>query len=463
MSDIGIMGLGTMGTALAENAASKGIAVSVWNRTTEKAEQFAQKHPDWKIHAARDFEDFLESLEKPRRIIVMLPAGDATNEAMTRLKNALDEGDSVLDGANAFFKDTESFQADFMERGIHYLGTGISGGEEGARKGPSMMPGGTHYAWELWKPFLEAISARDFSGGPCVAYMGRGGAGHYVKMVHNGIEYAEMEVLAETFDLLHRGRGDSYVQVAEIFKRYAQGPLASFLVDTSVQVLEKHEDGKPLLDLILDQAGQKGTGKWTSEECLRLGVPAPSLASAVFMRGLSENPAKRARRATSLPTNVSAVELEPSFHTDLEKAQLFCRLIHLEQGFQLLHEANAVYEFNLNFSEIARIWQGGCIIRSQLLREVKNTFDQGKTSLYDDPSPELLSIMTEGERALRTVIQAGTAMGIPVLGFASALAHYETARSLRLPAHFIQGLRDAFGAHGYERIDQSGHFHSTWQ
>ncbi len=449
-TQLGIMGLGTMGAALAENFASKGVSVSLWNRTPEKAVQFVQAHADWPLYASQDFEDFIESLEKPRRVLVMLPAGDATTEAMTRLKAALEDDDSILDGANAFFKDTEHFQSDFMSVGIHYLGTGVSGGEEGARRGPSIMPGGTTYAWELWKPLLEKISARDFHGGPCVAHMGRGGAGHYVKMVHNGIEYAEMEVLAETFDLLHRGRGDSYESLAQIFKNYSEGPLGSFLMDISVEVLEKMEDGQPLLDLILDKAGQKGTGKWTTEECLNLGVAAPSFASAVFMRGLSEHPELRRKRARALPVG----EVPEDFPKILAEALMLTRLIHFEQGFELLRKADEVYEFGLDFASIARVWQGGCIIRSKTLADIESHFVNGGVSLYDGPLPD--------DSALRTVIQLGTALGIPVLGFASALTHFEAAHTARLPAHFIQGLRDNFGSHGYERVDQEGNFHSHW-
>ena len=451
---LGIMGLGTMGSALAENFASKGVSVSLWNRSSEKATQFVRAHVDWPLYASQDFEDFIESLEKPRRVLVMLPAGEATTEAMARLKAALEDGDSIFDGANAFFKDTEQFQSDFMSAGIHYVGAGVSGGEEGARRGPSIMPGGTTYSWELWKPLLEKISARDFHGQPCVAHMGRGGAGHYVKMVHNGIEYAEMEVLAETFDLLHRGRGDSYESLAQIFKNYSEGPLASFLMDISVEVLEKIEEGQPLLELILDQAGQKGTGKWTTEECLNLGVAAPSFASAVFMRGLSENPTLRQQRAKASPVGKVNQEVPEDFSKILAEALMLTRLVHFEQGFELLRKADETYEFGLDFASISRVWQGGCIIRSKVLADIEAHFVNGGVSLYDGPLPD--------DSALRTVVQVGTALGIPVLGFASALTHFEAARTARLPAHFIQGLRDNFGSHGYERIDQPGHFHSNW-
>lgn len=459
---IGLIGLGTMGKALARNIASKGFKVSVWNRTTEKTTNFILNYGSEFLTASENFESFVEGLERPRKIILMLPDGKPTEEILSKLIPALEEGDCVMDGANALFRMTEIHQKQLLEKGVHFLGTGVSGGEEGALHGPSLMPGGSHEAWQAFEPVLQAIAAEDLNGKACVAYMGGGGAGHYVKMVHNGIEYAEMQALAEAYDMLRNIYQLSAGEIAQIFTQWKEGPLESFLIDIAVEVLKKQEEGKPLLDLIVDKAGQKGTGTWTSQEALSLGVPTPSLTGSVFARSLSADKEIRARLAPQLQTPKTAPALTLSeFTAHLGKALTVARLSHFTQGFALLQAAESEHQYGLPFAEIARVWQGGCIIRCILLKDIQEYFLRNETHLYDAPFAH--ELILENLTSLRTVVTAALTQGVPLFALSNTLAHLDAYRRAQLPANFIQGLRDRFGAHGFERFDKEGIFHSDWK
>lgn len=462
-STIGLIGLGTMGKALARNIASKGFKVSVWNRTSEKTTEFILKYGNEFLTAAENFEAFVEGLEQPRKIILMLPDGAPTEEILRRLLPALDEGDCVMDGANALFRLTELHQKQLLEKGVHFLGTGVSGGEEGALHGPSLMPGGSHDAWQSFEPILMAIAAEDFNGKACAAYMGGGGAGHYVKMVHNGIEYAEMQALAEAYDMFRNIYQLKNAEIAQIFTQWKEGPLESFLIDIAVEVLKKEEEGKSLLDLIVDKAGQKGTGTWTSQEALALGVPTPSLTASVFARSLSADKETRTRLAPLLKTPKTAPALTlTDFAAHLEKALTLSRLAHFTQGFALLHAAEVEHHYGFPFSEVARVWQGGCIIRCALLKDIHEQFAKQQTALlYEAPFAQ--ELILENLQNLRSVVATATTQAIPLFALSGSLSHIDAYRRGELPANFIQGLRDRFGAHGFERRDQSGTFHSDWK
>lgn len=460
-SQLGLIGLGTMGSALARNIASRGFKVSLWNRTHEKVIDFVQRYGDESYYMAENFEDFIESIDRPRRLIVMVPAGEATEEILNQLKNTLREGDCILDGGNAFHKDTENRVRQFLDQGLYFLGTGISGGEEGALKGPSLMAGGSREAWEEFEPILTAISAEDFNGKACVAYLGKGGAGHFVKMVHNGIEYAEMQMLAEAYDLLKLYRLKN-AEIAEIFREWDEGKLSSFLTEISIDVLQKEEEGgKPLLDLILDKASQKGTGAWTSQEALTLGVAVPSLTASVFARGISETKEKRQELHHFYPPleeAPNAVLSETVSH--LTKALLATRVVNFEQGYTLLKKASQHYGWELPLQEIFRLWQGGCIIRCSLLKDFHAALNLPLESLYF--APFVQSILKDSYGAWKQIVTQGVQTGRALFALSAALQHFEAHRTKILPAHFIQALRDRFGAHGYERTDKEGFFHTQW-
>lgn len=455
-TQLGLIGLGTMGQGLARNIASHGYTLSLWNRTQEKITEFTQEFGTENFYAPKDFEDFIQSIERPRRIIIMVPAQGPTRAIIDQLTPLLEKDDIILDGGNAHFRDTVSYQKELEAKGIHFLGTGISGGEEGALKGPSIMPGGSEHAWNSFKEILQSIAAEDFNGKACVAHMGSGAAGHYVKMVHNGIEYAEMQALAETYDILHTLYKLPHDEIADIFENWNRGTLDSFLTEISVDVLRAKEEGKELLDLILDRSAQKGTGRWTSEEALALGIPTPSITGAVFSRALSSQLEARKELAKTQPRQEKPPKLTVSQITKhLEAALLAARILNFEQGFQLLRAADQEYQFNLNFTEITRIWQGGCVIRCELLKNISAVFSEGQKSLI---TKELL----EPVKSLRLITQAMAQHALPSSAFAGCLNYYDAMTRERLPANFIQGLRDRFGSHTYERVDKPGKFHTNW-
>jgi 6-phosphogluconate dehydrogenase len=409
-------------------------------------------------------DEFLAALERPRRIMMMVPAGKPGEGAIASLKDKLVAGDLLIDGGNSFFLDTERRSKELEALGIVYIGTGVSGGEQGALWGPSLMPGGQPKAWELVKPVFEAIAAK-VNGEPCVAYMGPRGAGHYVKMVHNGIEYGDMQLIAETYDLLHRGLGLENDRLHEVFSEWNHGVLESYLIEITAAIFTKldPDTGRPLLDLILDEAQQKGTGKWTSQNALDLGAPIPTINAAVESRILSAYKDERIAASQVLTGPASKIAADPATVIQWMGDALYAaKMCSYAQGFGLLRLARQEYGYDLNYGEIARIWRGGCIIRARFLDEIRQAFarDADLSNLIVDP--EFARAMNSRQAALREVVALAAESGIPTLAFGSALAYYDAYRSARLPANLTQAQRDYFGAHTYRRTDREGIFHTEW-
>jgi 6-phosphogluconate dehydrogenase len=464
-SDIGLVGLAVMGENLALNMESKGFTVSVFNRTISKVDNLiAGRAKGKKIVGTHSVEEFVNSIEKPRKIILMVKAGPAVDEVISEIVPYLSKGDILIDGGNTFFKDTERRAKEVAEKGLLYIGTGISGGEEGALKGPSIMPGGHKEAYEEIAPIFKKIAAQ-VGNEPCCEYMGPGGAGHYVKMVHNGIEYSIMQTIVETYDLMRDSLKLSAKEQAELFSKWNEGVLGSYLIEITGEVLKKidEETNKSLVDLILDEASHKGTGKWTSQNAMDLGVPIPSIDTAVEARFISSYKSERVKASKILkgPT-VKFDEDRDKFIEEIHNALLASEIISYAQGLALLTGASKEYGFGLNLANIARIWRGGCIIRSKLLGKITEAYEKNPNLpnlLVDDYFGGLLNKI---EGSLRKVVQTAIKFGIPCLVTSSSLAYYDSYRKERLPANLIQGLRDYFGAHTYKRIDKEGVFHTKW-
>jgi len=463
--DIGLVGLGTMGRNLVLNMADHGFAVAVYNRTTEKTREFMDQEVGGReIRAGYTLAEFVGHLKPPRAIIILVAAGPPVDAVIEELLPFLAPGDLLIDGGNSFFKDTERRGRNLKEKGLLFLGLGISGGEEGARYGPSLMPGGPPEAYERVRPILEAAAAQ-VRGEPCVAYLGGGAAGHYVKMVHNGIEYAVMELLAESYDLLRRGLGFSLGEIAGIFEEWNRGELASYLVEITVPILRRVDEktGRPLLDLILDQARQKGTGKWTSQEAMDLQVPTPCIDSAVMMRDLSGLKAEREAAARVLQ------EPSPVFQGDrqvlvgqLRHALYAGMVLAFAQGLALLRQGSQVHDYQLALEAVARIWRGGCIIRAALLEDIRHAYQANPKLPHLLLGPHLGREVIYRIPDLRAVVRTAVYLGIPGAGLMASLAYYDAYRRARLPANLIQAQRDYFGAHTYERTDSPGTFHTSW-
>ena len=469
LAQIGVVGLAVMGSNLARNFASRGHTVAVYNRTYAKTEQFMEDFSETgDFVAGESIEDFVASLEKPRRAIIMVQAGKATDAVIEQLSEAMDEGDIIIDGGNALFTDTVRREKEIASRNQHFVGAGISGGEEGALNGPSIMPGGPKESWEALGPLFESIAARADDGTPCVTHVGPDGAGHFVKMVHNGIEYADMQVIGEAYQLLRYGAGYSPVEIAEIFEEWNKGDLNSFLIEITAEVLRQTvEDDKPLIDVILDAAGQKGTGRWTVKEALDLGVPTTGIGEAVFARALSSSLGQRKAAQGNLPTGQlkTLEELGVSredFVLQVRKALYASKLVAYAQGFDEIQAGSAEHDWGINPGEMAMIWRAGCIIRAVFLEKVKDAYDANPEleSLLLDPyfNGELGDLMD----SWRNVVIYSTQLGLGAPVFTSSLAYYDSLRAERLPAAIIQGQRDYFGAHTYQRIDKEGTFHIEW-
>jgi 6-phosphogluconate dehydrogenase len=464
----GVIGLAVMGKNLALNVESRGYSVSVFNRTYKKTEDFMANEAKGKnFFGAETIEEFVDSLEKPRKIMLMVKAGPATDKTIETLRPLLDEGDIIIDGGNTFFQDTIRRNKELDESGIHFIGTGVSGGEEGALKGPSIMPGGQAEAYKHVAPILEAISAK-VEGDSCVTYIGPNGAGHYVKMVHNGIEYGDMQLIAEAYFILKNVLGLSAEELHDVFKDWNQGELDSYLIEITTDIFTKKDDetGKPMVDVILDKAGQKGTGKWTSQSALDLGVPLPVITESVFARFISALKDERVKAskilsgpsAESLPYEGDKEELIEA----IRQALYMSKITSYAQGFAQMRTASEEYDWNLDYGEIAMIWRGGCIIRAQFLQKIKEAFDrdaQLANLMLDDYFKD---IVEKYQSSLRKVLAVAMERGIPVPGFAGALAYYDSYRTETLPANLIQAQRDYFGAHTYERVDKDGVFHTEW-
>jgi 6-phosphogluconate dehydrogenase len=464
-ANFGMLGLGVMGHMLALNMERNGYRVAGYDLDPEKVRAFGAQYPGKNLVACATLEEFLDALETPRRIMMMVPAGKPVDSAIAGLKPVLAGGDLLIDGGNTFFTDTERRSVELEAAGIIYIGTGVSGGEYGALWGPSIMPGGQPKAWELVKPIFEAIAAK-VDGEPCVAYMGPRGAGHYVKMVHNGIEYGDMQLIAEAYDLLHRGLGLTNAQLHQIFAEWNLGELESYLVEITSDIFTRTdpETNQALVDLILDEAQQKGTGKWASQNALDLGAPIPTINAAVESRILSAYKDERivASKILNGPA-IKIVEEPKAFIGWVRQALYAAKICSYAQGFGLLRMASREYDYNLQHGEIARIWRGGCIIRARFLNEIRAAFTRNPDLSNLMIDPEFAQAMNSRQSALRKVVALAAQSGIPALAFSSALAYYDAYRSERLPANLIQAQRDYFGAHTYRRIDRDGSFHTEWK
>jgi 6-phosphogluconate dehydrogenase len=465
----GLTGLATMGANLARNVAHHDIPVAVHNRTTSRMQKFVADHgSEGPISGHESVEDWVGALAQPRVLMSMVQAGQATDAVIDEIAPHLDRGDILIDGGNANYRDTQRRHAKLAEQGIHFLGVGVSGGEEGALNGPSIMPGGDHEPYDQSvKPIFEAIAAR-VDGTPCCTYVGADGAGHYVKMVHNGIEYADMQLIAESYDLLRNGLGWEVTQIAERFKEWNEGELESFLIEISGRVLSKTDDatGQPLVDVILDAAEQKGTGRWTAQDALELGVPLTGITEAVFARSLSALKDQRVHAGGVLagPSEPRAGSDAPgdSLADDLEHALYASKIVSYAQGFAQMAAAADAEGWNIDLGSMATIWRGGCIIRARFLDRIREAYDS-------EPSLDNLMLADFFARALanaqdpwRRIVGRAAELGIPTPAFSSSLAYYDGYRRARGPASLIQGLRDLFGAHTYKRIDREGTFHIMW-
>jgi 6-phosphogluconate dehydrogenase len=464
-ADIGVVGLAVMGQNLALNMESRGYTVAVYNRTIEKTREFTSARTlGRKIVPGYSLAEFIRSLKRPRRILVMVKAGEAVDGMIGQLSAHLEKGDIIIDGGNSYFQDTIRRDRQARERGLLYLGSGISGGEEGALKGPSIMPGGSREAYQAVAPILEAIAAR-VDGEPCCTYIGADGAGHYVKMVHNGIEYGDMQLISEAYTLMKTALGLDHQRMQAVFSDWNRGELDSYLIEITADILGKKdpESGEPLVEMILDQAGQKGTGKWTSQSALDLGIAAPTIAEAVFARCISAVKEERVAAAGLLPGPGARYGGDADeFTAALRRALYAAKICSYAQGFALMQAAAAEYDWELHPGEIAMIWRGGCIIRAKFLAKIKEAYDR------DPGLPNLLlddyfrRIVLESQSAWRRVVITATELGIPVPAFSSALSYFDAYRSARLWANMIQAQRDYFGAHTYRRLDREGTFHTEW-
>ncbi len=467
-SQIGLVGLAVMGENLALNIERNGFPITVYNRTTDKTEALlAGRAKGKKFTGAKTVQELVASLERPRRIILMVKAGAPVDDMIKQLTPLLEPGDIIIDGGNSHFSDTRRRDAEVKAKGFQFVGSGVSGGEEGALWGPSLMPGGPKDAYEHIRPVWEKIAAK-VNDGPCVTYIGADGAGHFVKMIHNGIEYGDMQLIAESYDVLRQLLGLEAPQLAEIFGEWNKGLLDSFLIEITSKVLRKKdpETGKWLVDLILDKAGQKGTGKWMSQIALDLGVPIPTINAAVEGRILSafKDDRVKASKVLSGPKR-EPYKGDPKALIDAVRDALYAsKICSYAQGMVMMKVAGDEYKWNLDLGEIARIWKGGCIIRAQFLDLIKNAFRKNPglpNLLLDD---HFKTWVTEAQPRWRHVVQTAQAQGIPVLAMSSSLAYYDSVRAERLPLNLTQAQRDFFGAHTYERIDKPGQgpFHTEW-
>lgn len=461
-----MVGLGVMGQNLALNVANKGYPVAVYNRTEEKTAEFLAGPAKGKaITGAYSYLELAEMLEQPRRIMMMVKAGPAVDAVIADIKPHLDPGDILIDGGNSLFEDTERRTAELEADGLLFIGTGISGGEEGALHGPSIMPGGSREGWEALQEILTAAAAKAWDGEPCVDYMGPGGAGHYVKMVHNGIEYAIMQLIAEVYDVLSRGLGMGADELGDLFAAWNAGELSSFLMEITADIFKKQDEitGRPLVDLILDEAKQKGTGKWTSQNAFDLGAATHTINAAVTSRIISGMKEQRLE-ASDLINGP-----QPNFSGDREtlisaaqEALYASIIIAYAQGFDLMQVASDEYHYALDMQKIAKIWRAGCIIRADLLEDIMRAFDRDPALANLLLDEHFRDEVVPRQGALRHLLAQAIGMGIPVYGLSSALAYFDAFRSARLPANLTQAQRDYFGAHTYRRVDQEGTFHTDW-
>ncbi|WP_425839022.1 NADP-dependent phosphogluconate dehydrogenase [Streptomyces fractus] len=466
-AQIGVTGLAVMGRNLARNFARNGYTVALHNRTASRTHALVEEFGEEGIFVPTETaEEFVAALERPRRLVVMVKAGEPTDAVIKEFAPLMEEGDMIIDGGNAHFADTRRREKELREQGIHFVGTGVSGGEEGALHGPSIMPGGSVESYASLGPMLEKISAKAKDGAPCVTHVGPDGAGHFVKMVHNGIEYADMQLIGEAYQLLRDVAGYSPAQIADIFRTWNTGRLDSYLIEITAEVLSHVDEatGKPFVDVVQDQAEQKGTGRWTVQIALDLGVPVSGITEAVFARSLSGHAELRtASRELAGPKAVTLSESEAAAFADrVEQALYASKIVSYTQGFHEISAGSEEYDWNIDSGAVARIWRGGCIIRAAFLDRI--------TAAYE-AEPNLVSLLSDkgfadeiaaAQDDWRSVLVAATIQGVPTPGFAAALAYYDALRAERLPAALTQGQRDYFGAHTYRRVDREGSFHTLW-
>ncbi|WP_203632516.1 NADP-dependent phosphogluconate dehydrogenase [Lacticaseibacillus suibinensis] len=465
---IGVIGMAVMGKNLALNIESRGYTVAIYNRTGSKTEKVVSDHPEKHLVPSYTVEDFVNSLEKPRRIVMMVKAGAGTDAVIAELLPLLDKGDVLIDGGNTFFEDTMRRSKELDKSGINFIGMGVSGGELGALQGPSLMPGGQKEAYDLVAPILEQIAAKaDEDGKPCVTYIGPNGAGHYVKMVHNGIEYGDMELIAESYNVMRTMLGMSVDEIAGVFKEWSEGELSSYLIDITADILTRKDDlgsGKPMVDMILDAAGNKGTGKWSSQSAAELGVPQSVITESLYARYISAMKDERVAASKVLPKPVGNVTFEDKKATIelIRKALYFSKLMSYAQGFEQMRVASEHYDWNLQYGELAQIWRAGCIIRAKFLQNITDAYTKNpdlKNLLLDDYFKDIAKNYQE---SVRDLVGFAVKAGVPVPGFAAAISYYDQYRSAVLPANLTQAQRDYFGAHTYQRVDRDGIFHYSW-
>ena len=464
LAQVGVIGMAVMGSNLARNLARRGFRVALYNRTTARTDEVIALHgSEGDFAPFHELADFVASLERPRRVILMVKAGGPTDATIDALVPLLEKGDIVVDGGNSFFQDTRRREQRLRDLGLHFVGAGISGGEVGALEGPSIMPGGSPESYEALGPILERIAA-DVNGEPCCTYIGTDGAGHFVKMVHNGIEYADMQFIGEAYELL-KALGLGHAEMADIFATWNTGDLDSYLIEITAEVLRKTDPrtGVPLVDVIRDAAGMKGTGTWTVQSALDLGTPVNTIAESVFARAISSSPELRtaARAALHGPDRGIRVADRDVFVEQVRQALWASKVVAYAQGLDEIRMAAAEYGWSIDIAEVARIWRAGCIIRARLLERIRSEYAAGNlVTLLEAPS--IVAGLTEAQEGWRTVVAEAVRAGVPVPGFSAALAHYDQARAPRLNAALTQGLRDYFGAHTYRRIDDEGAFHINW-
>ncbi|MBP0456457.1 NADP-dependent phosphogluconate dehydrogenase [Streptomyces montanisoli] len=466
-AQIGVTGLAVMGRNLARNFARNGYTVALHNRTNARTRALVEEFGDeGNFVATESAEDFVAALERPRRLVVMVKAGEPTDAVIAEFAPLLEPGDMIIDGGNAHFADTRRREKELRERGIHFVGTGVSGGEEGALNGPSIMPGGSPESYDSLGPMLEKISAKAKNGDPCVTHIGPDGAGHYVKMVHNGIEYADMQLIGEAYQLLRDVAGRSPAEIAEIFRTWNTGRLDSYLIEITAEVLA-HTDadtGKPFVDIVLDQAEQKGTGRWTVQIALDLGVPVSGIAEAVFARAVSGHAGLReASQHLAGPSPRAMGEDEAAAFADrVEQALYASKVVSYTQGFHQIAAGSEQYEWNIDLGKVAAIWRGGCIIRAAFLDRITQAYEAqpGLVSLLADKG--FAEEIAAAQDDWRTVLTTAVTHGVPTPALAATLAYYDSLRAPRLPAALTQGQRDYFGAHTYHRTDRDGTFHTLW-
>ncbi|MGM9927927.1 MAG: NADP-dependent phosphogluconate dehydrogenase [Bacillus sp. (in: firmicutes)] len=466
MQQIGVVGLGVMGKNLALNMVSKGYSVATYDAWTEVVNTFRQTEAEGKnVCATSDIEEFVNCLEKPRRILLMVKAGDVTDDTIAALVPYLERGDILIDGGNSYYPDTIRRNKELSEVGINFIGAGVSGGEEGALKGPSLMPGGQKEAYELVAPIFKDIAAK-VNGEPCTTYIGPDGAGHYVKMVHNGIEYGDMQLICESYFLLKNILGLSAEQLHEVFADWNKGELDSYLIEITADIFTKYDEetGQPMVDVILDRAGQKGTGKWTSQSALDLGVALPIITESVFARFLSAMKEERVTASKMLagPAVKNFEGNQKALIESVRKALYMSKICSYAQGFAQMRAASEEFNWNLQYGDIAMIFRGGCIIRAGFLQNIKEAYDRNPALQNLLLDPYFKEIVENYQSALREVIALAVMNGIPVPCLSAALAYYDSYRSATLPANLLQAQRDYFGAHTYERVDKEGSYHTEW-